>query len=313
MKKILITGGNGNLGRLAAHRFLDNDIEVVCFDLPGTEPASTREGQVVITGDIRDNDKLETTIKNHKPDVICHLASLLSGSSELDLTASWEINATASFNLMKLAREHDVNRFFFASTAATYGAVDEDPMPEDYRQWPTGMYGATKVAVERLGYYFRTKHGLDFRCVRYPLVISPYAPPSAVSAYPSHALLAARRGESFVFPVQPDTGIGTIYLDDVVTSIAQFVLVAADQNRRPAYNLSAYYLTAEMAALTARQRFPQFEYSFEPDPVVDDTMRGWPDQIDDTAARNDWGWQPECDFEESVNRLLKLVESSEQS
>ena len=159
MKKVLITGANGNLGRLVGDRFISTGVEVTGFDLPDSSGTAADD---LITGDIRDTALLESIIKQHRPDGICHLASLLSGSSELDLEASWDINATSSLRLMQLAREYNVERFFFASSAATYSGVDANPMPNDYPQWPLTLYGVTKLAVERLGYYFQQKHGLDF-------------------------------------------------------------------------------------------------------------------------------------------------------
>ena len=171
MKKVLITGGNGNLGFLAAEMLAAEGVEIIRFDLPG----SGREGPgVEILGDVRDVDLLASAFIDHKPDSVIHLASLLSGSSEEDLDASWEINATTSFRLMRLAQDHELSGpFVFASTIATYGLDLPDPLPGDTEQWPLGLYGATKVAVERLGWYFKTKHGLDFRCLRFPLVFSP--------------------------------------------------------------------------------------------------------------------------------------------
>ena len=99
-EKVLITGGNGNLGRLVAEQLLQRGQRVIKLDIPGTEPAQSTENEIVITGDIRDADTLEKIISEHRPDIIYHLASLLSGSSELDLSDAWGINATSSFELM---------------------------------------------------------------------------------------------------------------------------------------------------------------------------------------------------------------------
>ena len=222
---VLITGGNGNLGRLVAASLLERGIPVIKFDLPGTETETTAPGETVVTGDIRNGKQLEAIISDTRPGRIYHLASLLSGSSEANPQDAWEINAGASFDLLQLAVSHNVGRFFFASTIATYGTVDVDPMPDDHPQWPDNLYGATKVAVERLGVYFKLKHGLDFRCARYPMVVSPYAPKTAVTAYPSHALRAAYNGEPFIFPVSESTGMSTMFLDDVVTSIVDIMEV----------------------------------------------------------------------------------------
>ena len=306
-EKVLITGGNGNLGRLVAEQLVQRGQRVIKFDIPGTGPAEPGDNEVVISGDIRDTDTLEKIISEHRPDIIYHLASLLSGSSELDLSDAWGINATSSFELMKLAIKYGVNKFFFASTIATYGDVDNDPMPEDYAQWPENMYGVTKVAVERLGVYFKARHGLDFRCLRFPLVVSPYAPKTAVTAFPSHALRAAYEGDSFVFPVSRNVGMSTIFLEDVVDSIIQFN--AADRSclSRHVYNLHAYYLSAGMVAEAALERYPDFEYRYDPIDSVERLIASWPDVMSDSSARHDWNWNPGFDLSRSVDRMCELL------
>jgi len=303
----LITGGNGNLGRLVADKLLAGGQRVVKFDIPGTEPASIHANETIVSGDVRDTDALKSILTEHRPDTIYHLASLLSGSSEEDLSSAWEINATASFKLLKLAQETGVGKFFFASTAASYGPVDSDPMPLDYQQWPENMYGATKVAVERMGVYFKQKHGLDFRCLRFPLVVSPFAPQGAVSAFPSQAFKAAIKGQSFRFPVAENTGISTLFLEDVIDSIVNYTAADASQLSRHVYNLHGYYLTAGMVALEVAKRFPGFEYSFEPVDAVDHLISSWPDAVDDSDARRDWGWQHKFDFEQSAARICELL------
>lgn len=308
-RKLLITGGNGNLGRLVARAFAARGIDVVRFDLPGTNTETTSARETLVSGDVRDADALAQLFETHKPDAVCHLASLLSGSSEADLSAAWEINATSSFRLMQLAVEHDVDRFFFASTFATYGCDVVDPLPEDAAQWPENIYGVTKVAVERLGAYFRGKNGLDFRCLRFPLVISPFAPRSAVTAYPSHAFRAAARGESFVFPVSPHVGVSTLFLDDVVSSIVAALSADPSHIKRPAYNLHAYFVSAQEVAETLKARFPGFSYTFVPDPAVERLLTGWPDVMVDATARADWGWAPAFDFPRSVDRMIELLDA----
>ena len=306
-EKVLITGGNGNLGRLVAEQLLKRGQSVVKFDIPGTEHEQLSDNELVITGDIRDTDVLEKIINEHQPGTIYHLASLLSGSSELDLADAWGINATSSLELMKLALKHGVNKFFFASTIATYGEVDNDPMPEDYQQWPENMYGVTKVAVERLGVYFKLKHSLDFRCLRFPLVVSPYAPKTAVTAFPSHALRAAYEGEPFVFPVSENVGMSTIFLEDVVDSIVQFTAADSASLSRHVYNLHAYYLSAGMVAKAALKHFPNFDYRYQPIDNVERLIASWPDVMVDNSARHDWGWNPGFDLTRSVDRMCELL------
>jgi threonine 3-dehydrogenase len=314
MKKVLITGGNGNLGFLVANRLAKAGVEIIRFDLPGSE----RDGSdlevpgLEVLGDVRDDALLRDTFDRHEPDSVIHLASLLSGSSELDLDVAWEINAVASFRMLRLAQDRQLpGPFVFASTIATYGPEAADPLPEDAEQWPHGIYGATKVAVERLGYYFKVKHGLDFRCLRFPLVISPYAPPSAMTAYPSHAFKAAAGGQAFTFPVSRDVGMSTLYLDDVVRSLAEMAMADRTRLTKPAYNLHSYFATAGDIEDAIRARWQGFECSYEPNPAVEAMLRACPDVIDDANAARDWDWRPEFDFQKSAEAMFDLFGLSE--
>lgn len=308
MKKALITGGNGNIGRLLTERLVAKNIEVIRFDIPGSEPENHGPFETIITGDVRDSSLLENIFKTYKPDAVYHLASLLSGSSEADMDAAWEINATASFNLLKLSKEYDVDMFFFASTLASYGEDIPSPMPEDQPQWPANIYGVTKIAVERLGNYFKAKHGLDFRCLRFPMVISPFAPPTAVTAFPSHAFKAAVEGKPFIFPVNGDTGVSTLLLLDVINSIMTFTFAEKEQIKQPAYNVHSYYLSAQIVADQITKKYPEFKYSFEPQETVQALLGGWPGETRDQNARADWGWLPQYDLEQSTEWMFDFFE-----
>ena len=304
---ILITGGNGNLGRLVATRLEAQGSRVVSFDLPGSEGAHSAPRHKVVTGDIRDADLLRETLETHRPDAIIHLASLLSGSSEADPQSAWEINATASVTLMQLARELAPGPFVFSSSVATYGPGLPSPLAVDAPQWPETIYGATKVAVERMGHYLRRVHGFDFRCLRFPMVLSPFAPPAALTAYPSHAFRAAIEGRPFTFPVHPETGMSNLFLDDVVEGIVK--LTRADGTRlvTPGYNLHGYSLTAAEIAAFLTARMQGFTCDFRPDPTVVGFVGGGPDEMDSTPARSEWDWRPAYDCETSAEALLERL------
>ncbi len=308
MKKVLITGGNGNLGLLLAERLNQADIEVIRFDL---NPAPNGAGREVL-GDIRDIALIEKLFETHAPDSVIHLASLLSGSSEDNLKSSWEINATASFQLLNLASERGMSGpFVFASTIASYGPEADDPLPENAEQWPRGIYGATKVAVERLGYYFKTRHGLDFRCLRFPLVLSPFAPPSAMTAYPSHAFLAAAQGQTFTFPVAPEVGMSTMFLDDVVRSLAELGLAERSRLRQPAYNLHSFYASARDIEMAIKARWQGFECGYAPNAAVEAMLNASPDVVVSDAAARDWDWAPAYDLSTTTAAMFDMLGVSE--
>jgi len=307
IKTALLTGGNGNLGRLVGDQLLERGVKVIKFDIPGTEPENTHKNETIVIGDIRNTETLKDLLQTHKPDTIYHLASLLSGSSAADHQAAWDINATGSFQLLQLSIEHKVNRFFFASTNASYGGIVSDPLPESAEQWPENIYGATKVAVERLGVFFKQTHGLDFRILRFPLVISPFAPTTAVTAFPSHAFRAAMSSEPFVFPVSAEAGMSTIFLEDVISSIVDYTAVPKEALNQHAYNLHAYHLTTQMVIDEILKRYPDFQYSFDINNTVQSLIDNWPNTVTDKNARDDWGWQPKYDFAQSAVRMFDWI------
>ncbi len=305
ISKVLITGGNGNLGRLVSDLFVGAGIEVISFDLPGTEPADGVAATHL--GDMRDTDALQSILIEHQPDAVIHLASLLSGSSEANPSDAWAINATASINLMQMCADAGVGPFVFASTIATYANEYPRLLPEDAAQWPDNVYGATKVAVERMGVWMKKARGFDFRCLRFPMVLSPFAPPGALTAYPGHAVNAAAQGEAFTFPVAADTGMSTIFLRDVTRSLFEFTRADRAVLTRHAYNLHGFHFTPAQLVDRIKVEWPGAEMSFDPDARVDALIAGWPDEIDDQAARDDWGWQPEFGFDACVTEVIRLA------
>ena len=302
-KTALVTGGNGNLGRLVAQNLEKTGTRVVSFDLSGSEGAHSLLRHAVVLGDIRDHTLLEQTIRTHKPDVVIHLASMLSGSSEANPSLAWEVNASSSIRFMHMCLDHKTGPFFFASTAATYGPDLTSPVGLDTPQWPENIYGATKVAVERMGVYLKLKQSFDFRCLRFPMVLSPFAPAGAMTAYPSHAIAAAAKGESFVFPVSKNTGMSTLYLNDVTRSIVEICAADRSSLHKHIYNLHSYMFTAQDLVAAIQRRYPDFTCSFTEDSPTEDLIRRWPDIFDDSAARQDWGWEPQYDFEATVDSL----------
>ncbi len=303
----LITGGNGNLGRLVAQQLSAKGIDVLCLDLPETEQKNETFYKNIFLGDVCDQDLVKRILKDQRPQAIFHLASLLSGSSETDLERAWQINATASINLMQAAKDCEVGLFFYASTIATYGSKTKDPLPEDFMQWPENMYGVTKVAVERFGSYLKKTCGFDFRCLRFPMVLSPFAPISAKTAYPSHACRAAVLGDPFNFPVSKGTGMSCMFLDDVIRSIFEISHAPQACLQSNAYNLHGFHFTAQQLCDKLKQIYPGFEYSFEVDPDVENLVKGWPDEVLSNSATLDWNWTPEFDFETSITAMLRSL------
>ena len=305
---ILITGGNGNIARLLAKRLLQDDHNITCLDISDPNPNSTVEGVDYVTGAICAVPLIEKILKERTPKVVFHLASLLSGSSEANRKRAFQVNAQSTFNLLELALTNGKPRIVFPGTGASYGSDIPANVPEDQPQWPENIYGGTKVFNERLGAYYTTTHGIDFRCLRPPLVLSPYAPPAALTAYASHAYVAAAKGEPFIFPVSPDIGMSTIYIEDLVEGFVQLAYADRGKLSRHAYNLHAFCPSAQEIADSILKFKPDFRYSFEPDDVVELLLKSAAKVFQDTSARRDWGWHPLGDLDECSQAIFKLME-----
>ena len=301
MQRYLVTGAAGNLARQLIEELGVRGKETFGIDLaPAPDGLEGNLRQI----DITDPGRLAALLAEFRPDCILHMASLLSMSSAADPPRAWQVNASAAVALMELAVEHGVQRFFFPSTSATYGGALPDPLPEDHPQWPDNIYGATKVAVERVGTYFALSRGLDFRSVRLPIVVSPFAPPAAVSAYASHVFAAAARGEPFTFPVAPEIAVSVIYVRDVTLGILRLVEAPEGPLTRRVYNLHGFAASAGDLAQAAAQRVPGFQYRFEPAELPTRILSVQPSVYTDASARRDWGWYPQFDLPATADHLL---------
>ena len=167
----LITGGAGNLACQLTWPLVEQGDRVVLFDVAQRPVAEVAEGARYVRGDLAEPADVEGVLAEHRPEVVVHFASLLSGSSEADRRRAWAVNMDAAFELFEAAVRHRVRQVFFASSVAAYGGDLPNPVPDDHPQWPSGLYGVTKLAVERLGAYYHLREGLDFRAIRLPAVI----------------------------------------------------------------------------------------------------------------------------------------------
>lgn len=308
--RYLVTGATGNLARQIVDALLAEGEQVSAMDIHS--PADVADGEKLSWGDvsftiadITDAEAMRQIIEAAEPEVVLHMASLLSSSSEANPMRAWAVNAQASVDLLEFCRTCGVRQFFYPSTVATYAAPLPDPLPEDQPQWPNNIYGVTKVAIERVGSYYAASHGLDFRALRFPVVISPYAPEAAVSAYASHAFAAAARGRKLTFPVTREVAVSTIYVRDIVDGVLQYLSAPQEKLTRRVYNIHSFAATAgEIADEIARQA-PSFTFEFAPQEFVMQVLQALPSAHVDTTAREDWGWAPKYDLAATTLDMLR--------
>ncbi|MEE3372147.1 MAG: NAD-dependent epimerase/dehydratase family protein [Planctomycetota bacterium] len=292
----LITGGAGNLACQLTFPLAELGIRCVLLDVVEEPVAPVAEGCEYVRGDVTIAADMKSLFRDYEPRVVVHFASLLSAASEANRAAAWALNATGAFTLLELALSHGVDRFFFPSSLAAYGGRLPDLIADDQVQWPDGMYGVTKATVERLGVYYARRHGLDFRGLRLPIVVSRYAHLGAASSYVSRAFMETARNGGFVFQVRPESQPALIYTRDVIDAVVMLLEAPAEKLQQRVYNIQALSPTAEELAAAIGVHYPDASLTFQTDHEVADLIDSWPRRFDDSAARRDWSWHSRYDL-----------------
>jgi len=301
----LITGGAGNLACQLTWELARDGGRVVLMDRAPRPVAAVAVGCDYVVGDVRRPPEIAAVLKRHRPAVIFHFASLLSGRSEEDREAAWAVNMDGAFALFEAAITNGVQTVVFPSSLAAYGGPLPSPLPEDHPQWPSGLYGVTKAAVERLGVYYHRQHGLDFRCLRLPVTVSEFAPSGAASAYASRLFVDAVRDGRFTFRVRPQTCPAIIFVKDVVRALTMILHAPSEDLSRRVYNIFAMAPSAQKLADAVVERVPHVRVNFDPDPDVVSLIESWPIDIDDCSARTDWKWQPRYDLPRMADEFVE--------
>lgn len=309
-KTYLITGGAGNLACQLSFVLAADADRIILLDPAAKPVAPTAAECLYVRRDLTQFADLRHVMYQYKPDWVLHLASLLSGSTEDERRRGWRVNADGTFAVLEAMLETGVRHIFFPSSLAAYGGPLPDPLPEDHPQWPTGLYGVTKVACERLGVYYHERHGIDFRCLRLPAVISRHAPAGAASAYASRAFVEVVQQGKFVFKVNPSTRVAKVYVRDALEGIVALLRAPAEALTRRVYNIHALAPSAQEIADAIKARLPGADLRFAPDPATVALIESWPRRIVDDSARRDWGWHPIYDLPQLADDILADLTAS---
>ena len=306
--RILVTGATGQIGSeltLALRRRYGSENVVAAFHRTPLPPPLKDSGPSVRL-DVTDRAELEEAVRKYKPNAIYHLAAILSAKGEENPAAAWRVNLDGLYNVLEVARAGGVRQVFWPSSIAVFGPkTPKDNTPQDTVLSPTTMYGVTKVAGEYLCDYYARRFRLDVRGVRYPGIISSETPPGGgTTDYAVEMFYAAVKGERYTCFVRPDTVLPMMYMPDCLKAAIQ--LMEADPSsltRRADYNVAAMSFSAEELAAEIRKHVPSFQVEYRPD-FRQEIADSWPRSIDDSAAREDWGWEPSYDLSRMVEDML---------
>lgn len=312
-EKILIVGACGQIGvelTLALRKLHGND-NVLATDLKDEHPLLKGTGPFQNL-DAMDHEAMRALVKKESVTQIYLLAALLSATGEKNPKKAWDINMQSLIQVLDIGVEEKLNKIYWPSSIAVFGPTTPmEHTPQETVVEPRTVYGISKYAGELWCQYYHQRYGLDVRSLRYPGLISWKSEPGggttdyAVEIY--HEALKHGKYTSFL---SEDTYLPMMYMDDAIRATIELMEAPADRIKtRMSYNISAMSFSPKEIAESISYHIPEFKIDYAPDfrqAIAD----GWPKSIDDSAARQDWGWQQEFDLNRMTHEMLKNLKET---
>lgn len=305
----LITGGAGFVGLEVARRLLDGgDGDVTVFS---RNPSPARLGDLAdrvnaVAGDVGNFSHVLDVVKTTRPEVIYHLGAMLSVPSDADPASAIQTNAMGTFYVLEAARLFDVRQVIFSSSIGSYGRdIEGETLTDTTLQRPALFYGATKAFGEHMGLVFKRKYGLDFRGIRYPSVVGPGVTTPGMVQYTSWMIEESAKGNPFTVWTTPETTVPIMYITEAATATVQLAQAPLENIKMVNYLVDGAKPTptaGEMAE-AVRAKIPNAQIDFVPDPTKP-MLHGRRQTIDDSCAREEWGWQPTHDLSRIIDDFL---------
>ena len=313
MKNILIIGATGQIGSELTMLLRKNySGNVVAGYIPGAEPkGELKESGPSAIVDITNPQQIADAVSKYQVDTIYNLAALLSAVAENKPQLAWKIGLGGLFNTLEVAREKQCAVFTPSSIGSFGPGTPKDKTPQDTVQRPKTIYGVTKVSGELLSDYYFTRFGVDTRSVRFPGLISYVTPPGGgTTDYAVDIYYSAAKGEKFVCPIAEGTYMDMMYMPDALRAAVE--IMEADPSKlvhRNSFNIASMSFEPNTIYQNIRKYLPEFEMQYQVDPLRQAIAESWPNSLDDTCAREEWGWKPEYDLDAMTQDMLaKLKE-----
>jgi nucleoside-diphosphate-sugar epimerase len=311
MKQILVTGSVGQIGSelTAALRKRYGKDKVVATDIRMPSDVELRDDGPFEFLDVTDPHHITRVMQMHDVGTIYHLAAILSATGESRPGLAWQINMNGLYNMLEAARQYQCKVFFPSSIGAFGPSTPQDKTPQVTIQRPDTIYGVTKVAGELLCDYYHKRFGLDTRGVRFPGLISYETEPGGgTTDYAVDIFYQGIRHKKYTCYLKPDTWLDMMYMPDAIRAMVQLMEAdAAKLAHRNAFNITAMSFTPRMLADEIRKHIPEFTIDYEVDTVRQAIADSWPNSMDDSCARAEWGWKPEYDLARMTRDMITVL------
>ena len=312
MKKILIIGSTGQIGSELTMKLrgIYGNSNVVAGYIPGAEP----KGELAESGpsevcDITNAQQIAEITDKYGIDAIYNLAALLSAVAEAKPQLAWKIGVGGLYNVLEVAREKGCAVFTPSSIGSFGPETPHVRTPQDTIQRPRTIYGVTKVTGELLGDYYARRFGVDARSVRFPGLISYVAPPGGgTTDYAVDIYYAAVEGRTFKCPIAAGTFMDMMYMPDALRAAIE--VMEADPQKlvhRNSFNVASMSFAPERIYNKIKEYVPDFKMEYEFDPLRQSIADSWPDSLDDSCARIEWGWKPVYDLDAMTRDMLEKL------
>ena len=311
MERILVTGSVGQIGSeltLALRERYGNN-NVVAGGRKTQPSQELRDSGPFEIVDCTDVEAINRVVKKYRIDTIYHLAALLSAVAENNPQLAWQVNVNALVNVLEVARENHCAVFTPSSIGAFGPTTPADNTPQDTIQRPTSMYGVTKVSGELLCDYYYEKFGVDTRGLRYPGIISYVTlPGGGTTDYAVQIFYEAIKHRRYTCFLKQGTKLDMMYMPDAIKGA--IAIMEADPSRlkhRNAFNVSAMSFAPEDIAAEVEMLIPDFTMDYDVDTLRQSIADSWPNSMDDSAAREEWGWQPDYDLPRMCQDMIEKL------
>ncbi len=312
MKKILVIGSAGQIGSELVFKLREiyGDDNVVASDkCPNAGKKLQEKGCLFEILDVTDRDALREICKKYEINNIINMAAILSAVGEKKPTLAWDVNMGGLLNVLEVGRELAMEQVLVPSSIAAFGPeTPADNTPQETILRPKTIYGVTKVAGELLGDYYVQRFGLDVRGLRYPGIISNETlPGGGTTDYAVEIYYEAIKNKKYTCFVKEDTRLPMMYMPDCLkATIDLFQADFSKLKHHADFNVGAMSFTVGELAASIKKYIPEFKISYEPD-FRQDIADTWPNSVDDSCAREEWGWKPSYDLDAMTQDMLKVI------